>query len=117
MAKGDYVRIKSAYLLRGWQNLPYALVKRTNGTVIPLSLSAFRAIRFCNGGFEAGSPVFLGARKGYLRELDEHGIIEYLDAPGDLLPDQEFRCYGNRYLKRVLWSLTGRCNYRCVIAI
>ena len=112
MDKG-YVRIKSDYLLRGWKGLPYALAKRNGGKPIFMKSDAFRVVQFCNGRFTADSPVFLGIRREYLKELDKHGIIEYLDEPGDLLPDQEYHLYDNRYLARVHWSLTGRCNYRC----
>lgn len=108
-----FVRIKPDYLLRGWQGLPYALVKKDGGKPFFMKSDAFRAVRFCNGRFTADSPVFLGSRKQCLEELDSHGILEYLDEPGDLLPEQEYHYYDNRYLSRVHWSLTGRCNYRC----
>ena len=113
MDKSGYVRIKPEYLLRGWQGLPYALVRRGSGRPYFMRSDAFRAVQFCNGRFTADSPVFLGSRKEVLAELDRNDILEYLDEPGDLLPDQEYRYHDNRYLARVHWSLTGHCNYRC----
>ena len=113
MEKNGYIRIKPDYQLRGWQGLPYALVKRDGGRPYFMKSNVFRVVQFCNGRFTADSPVFLGAGKSILVELDKFGLIEYLDEPGDLLSDQEYRYFDNRYLTRVHWSLTGHCNYRC----
>lgn len=113
MAKGGYVRIKPDYLLRGWQGLPHALVRRGGGRPLLLTRDAYRTAQFCNGRFSAESPVFMGSRRECLAQLDELGILEHLEEPGDLLPEQEYRLYDNRYLAQVHWSLTGRCNYRC----
>ena len=112
MLESGYIRIRPEYALRGWQGLPYALVQRGHK---PLFMEAgpFRTVQFCNGRFEAKSPVFMGESKRHLEELDRLGLIEYLDEPGHLLPEQEYRLYGNRYLEAVHWSITGRCNYRC----
>ncbi len=113
MDKGNFVRIAPDYVLRGWSGLPYVLVPRNGGKPIFMTYDVFRTVQFCNGHFEADSPVFLGARKEHLKELDKVGVLEHLDEPGELLPDQEYRCYDNHYLKQVHWSLTGHCNYRC----
>ncbi|MBQ3339210.1 MAG: radical SAM protein [Atopobiaceae bacterium] len=113
MEKNGYVRIKPEYLLRGWKGLPYALVKRGGGRPYFMKPNVFRTVQFCNGRFTADSPVFIGGGKEHLAELDKFGLIEYLDEPGNLLPDQEYRFFDNRYLTRVHWSLTGHCNYRC----
>ena len=113
MDKSGYIRIKSDYLLRGWQGLPFALVRRDDGKTLFMKADVFRTVRFCNGRFTADSPVFLGAGKEHLRLLDKGGILEYLDEPNDLDPDQEYRYYDNRYLRGVHWSITGHCNYRC----
>lgn len=113
IASKGYVRIKPEYLLRGWQGLPYALVRHGSGMPLFMRADVFRTLRFCNGRFTADSPVFLGAGVKHLEELDRLGILEYLDEPGDLLPDQDYLLYENRYLKQVHWSLTGHCNSRC----
>lgn len=113
MDKAGYIRIKPDYLLRGWQGLPYALVNRQNGRPYFMEADVFRTTRFCNGRFSADSPVFIGESQKHLEALDAHGILEFLDEPGDLEPDQDYHCYVNRYLRQVHWSLTGHCNYRC----
>lgn len=110
--RSGFIRIRPEYLLRGWQGLPYALVRRGGGPTF-MNAGAFRTARFCNGRFEATSPVFMGEAKLYLEELDRLGFLEYLDEPGHLEPEQEYKLHSNRYLEAVHWSLTGRCNYRC----
>lgn len=42
MEKSGYVRIKPEYLLRGWQGLPYALVRRDSGRPYFMRSDAFR---------------------------------------------------------------------------
>jgi len=100
-------------MLRGWQGLPYALARRDGGMPYFMRQDVFRTAQFCNGRFETNSPVFLGARREHLRELDKLGVLEYLEEPGSLLPDQEYHLFDNRFLRRVHWSITGHCNYRC----
>ena len=100
-------------MLRGGQGLPYALVRRDGSMPGFMTYDVFRTVQFCNGHFEVSSPVFLGARRKHLEELDKIGALEYLSEPGDLAPDQEYRLFDNRFLRRVHWSLTGHCNYRC----
>lgn len=113
MDTGKYVRIKPDYLLRGWEGLPYALVKKGGDRPLFMRSDAFRTASLCNGRLTADSPIFMGKRKEILKQLDELGVLEYLDEPGDLLPEQEYRCFENRFMTRVHWSLTGHCNYRC----
>lgn len=113
MASTGYVRIDPAYNLRGWKGLPYALVDRMTGRAFFMPQGAFRTLALCNGKFTADSPLFLGARKEHLRELEKGGFLSFSDEPSELEPDQEYHYYDNRYLWQVHWSLTGRCNYRC----
>ena len=112
MVGSGYIRIRPEYALRGWQGMPHTLVRR-GGKPIVMSAGAFRTAQFCNGRFEATSPVFMGRSKQYLAELDRLDLLEYLDEPGHLEPEQEYRLFDNRYLEAVHWSITGRCNYRC----
>ena len=109
-----YVIVKPDFLLRGWQGVPHALVRRDgSGKPFVFAKGVFNTLQFCNGRFTADSPIFLGQRKEHLSAFDKHGLLDYLDEPGSLDPEQEYRLYPNRYLERVHWSLTGHCNYRC----
>ena len=44
MDKSGYVRIKPDYLLRGWQGLPYALVKRGSGRPYFMNKDVYRTM-------------------------------------------------------------------------
>jgi sulfatase maturation enzyme AslB (radical SAM superfamily) len=39
--------------------------------------------------------------------------FEELAAQEGLADWQKYRLYNNRYMKSAMWSITGRCNYRC----
>ena len=113
MASEGYVRLSPAYQLRGWQGLPYAIVNQTTGHASFVPQAVFHTLRLCNGQLTADSPLFLGARKEHLRELEKAGFLSYSDEPAELESSQEYRYFDNRYIWQVHWSLTGRCNYRC----
>ena len=71
MDKRGYVRIAPDYVLRGWQGLPYTLVRRDGSMPGFMTYDVFRTVQFCNGHFKVSSPVFLGARRKHLEELDK----------------------------------------------
>lgn len=99
--------------LRGWQKLPYALVNRARGEVNFLDKGTFDCVSLLNGRCD----VSLNLVPQRVRDLAEAGLkaggLEKLDAPAPLNPEQEYRLYGNRYIRTVHWSIAGRCNYRC----
>lgn len=113
MVESGYIRLRSGYVLRGWQRLPWALVRKRDGRPYFMNHESFRACQFCNGRFTADVLAALGVGRDALEGLDRLGALEYLDEPGYLEPDQEYRRFDNRYIRLVHWSLTGRCNYRC----
>ena len=93
--------------------MPYSILDTDNGQVSAISEAKFRTLLLCNGKYRGDDPVFLGNRRTMLKQLYEKGIIVLSDAPADLLPEQAYRTYPNRYIRMVHWSVTGRCNYRC----
>ncbi len=54
MDKSGYIRIKPDFLLRGWQGLPFSLVKRGSGRPYFMKKDVFRTILHCNLGFTFG---------------------------------------------------------------
>ena len=78
-----------------------------------VSRGVFDTLQMCNGRFRPSDPVFLDVRRRYLDLLDREGVLAFSDEPGHLDPSQEYRRYPAHYMREVLWSLTGRCNYRC----
>lgn len=108
-----YLILKRQYLLRGWEGMKHGVTDTVSGATLFLPENMYDTLRLCNGRFEADSPVFLGQRKEHLKAFIEQGMIEGLDTPGSLLPEQKYKEFGNRYIQMVHWSMTGRCNYHC----
>ncbi len=101
-------------VLRGWEKLPYALVRTSDNAVLFLSARDFAAIELCDGQIDDGLPLFDGETRETLKRLSEAGIVHAApDGSARLSPDQRYRRYPNRYVSTAHWSITGRCNYRC----
>lgn len=109
----SYVRLKPRYQLRGWKDIPHAVVDLETLRVHPLPEGAFHTIQFCNGSFTAQNPIFMGQRQKYLELFDKTGALEWLPEPTPLEPGQEYRFFDNLHITSVQWSITGHCNYRC----
>jgi radical SAM protein with 4Fe4S-binding SPASM domain len=108
-----YIRIDSRYRLAGWLGQPHALVDSLTAQAHFVPKTIFDTLRMCNGRFRPSDPVFLGPRRTYLDLFDREGVLTFSDEPVRLESEQEYRLYPNHYMREVLWSLTGRCNYRC----
>ena len=109
----QYVRLAPPYVLRGWLDMLCALVDARHARVAAIPKAVFDTLLFCNGKFRPADPVFMGARRTYLKHLEQEGVLLRSDEPCPLDAEQEFRTYPNRFLREVQWSMTGRCNYRC----
>jgi radical SAM protein with 4Fe4S-binding SPASM domain len=93
--------------------MKHGITDTVSGGTLFLPGNVYDTLRFCNGRFEEDSPVFIGQRKEHLKRFRELGLIEDMEAPGALLPEQEYKEYENRYIRMIHWSMTGHCNYRC----
>ena len=58
-------------------------------------------------------PIIPGKTKEMVGRMEKNGFVEARETPAQLLPDQEYRLYPNRYIKTAHWSITGKCNYKC----
>ena len=101
------------FLLRGWQGMPYALLDDITGQVCIVPEAVFRTMQLCNGQYREYDPVFFGPRRKILEELEKKKLIVFSDEPFKLRPEQAYRSYPNHFIRKVHWSVTGRCNYRC----
>lgn len=108
-----YYRLNDAYRLRGWEKLPYALVKRPENNVIFLNREEFEAASLCNGYMDTESVFVTARQKEIMDALAEKGIAEPCPLGRGLKPEQEYHQYPSRYIRTAHWSVTGRCNYRC----
>ncbi len=97
--------------LRGWIGRPFML--SVPGQTILLKKNEFDALILCDGQtdldmFYADDEIFKT-----LRLYEEKGFVSFSEEPRSLDPDQLYRRYDTRYMPRFMWSITGRCNFRC----
>ena len=109
-----YYKLNDEWLLRGWEKLPYALVDRRDGSAHFIRKSEMQALQYCNGAIDMDIPLIPEECRKLLPILIEQGIVHQCE-PGDRIqPKQEYRFYPNRYIRTAHWSITGKCNYRCM---
>ncbi len=110
-----FYKLNDGVLLRGWKLLPYAVVEEKTGTAGFLSKDAFEAARMATGTINYDLPLISPKVREAAKALAEAGVLHELE-PGEatgLRPEQEYRLYESRYVERLHWSITGKCNYRC----
>lgn len=104
-----YYRLSSAYALRGWIGTAWTLVKRPENRASVLSRKAFEILLLCDGETQITDEKI----KEDLIQFEKQGIIEPREKPKPLDKEQYYKYYGNRYIRNLMWSVTGRCNFRC----
>ncbi len=110
-----FYKLNDGILLRGWKLLPYAVVDRKSGAAGFLGKSAFEAARMATGTINYDLPLISPEVREAAAALAEAGILHELepDEPTGISPEQEYRLYESRYVEKLHWSITGKCNYRC----
>ena len=98
-----YYRLKDSYVLRGWEKLPWALVLRPGNQVLFLSKEEFDALSICNGMCDCDVKIVPERTKELIRKAVEKDIVEPCGYGQELLPDQEYRQYQNRYIRTAHW--------------
>ena len=108
-----FYRLESDYVLRGWNGMAWVLIKRPENRSEILSQDVFQALLLCDGETELTEELNNKELKKLLCDCEAKGYIEASAQACPLEQDQYYRYYHNRYVRRVFWSITGRCNYRC----
>ena len=108
-----YYTLREDLVLRGWDKLPYALVRRPKNEVFFLNAASFEIVSLCDGRIDCDLPIIPRATREAIGNLAREGAVVASEKPGALLEDQKYVKYGNRFIRTVHWSVTGRCNYRC----
>lgn len=107
--------LSEQYLLRGWDRLPWAVVRRPENTVRFVDAPMFRVLELSDGTVDFDLPLISDQMRDVAVRLEREGVLRAL-ADGEraeLTDDQRYVRYPNRFIKTVHWSITGRCNYRC----
>ena len=108
-----YYRLKPDYVLRGWQKMTWAVVKRPENGVLLLTQEQFQVLILCDGETELPGDLLNEKLEKTLRECMAMGLVEADEKSCPLNPEQYYVYYDNRCMKSVFWSITGRCNFRC----
>ena len=110
---GRYARLKRDWLLRGWTDVPRAVVNWTNGEQRRLSKKGLYAARACDGKTDFSSVAFLPAHRAVLDKLIDEGIAEECEPGSSIDACQHYRRADNPRLNGLQWSVTGLCNLNC----
>lgn len=108
-----FYRLKKNYVLRGWEEMAWVLVKRPENEVRFLSKEMFQVLLLCDGETDLPGGLLDDVMCAAMKQCEAEDIIEASALPCPLDPDQYYKYYHNRYTGRVFWSVTGRCNFRC----
>ncbi len=108
-----YYILNENFRLRGWEKLPYCVIESTENTVSFLNAAAFEALSLCDGNIDVSLPIISEETRAILKKLEQQQVVRVCRQGEKLQKDQEYHKYGNRFIYRAHWSITGRCNYRC----
>ena len=108
-----FYKLKSNYLLRGWEGNAWILIQRPQNHSWRLTAEQFQALMLCDGETELSNDWLDESIRRELKQLVKDGLIEASASASPLRPEQYYKYYHNRYVERVFWSVTGRCNFRC----
>ncbi len=110
---GRFAKLNKEWLLRGWTDVPWALVNWRNGDFRELGRDGFYVAQSCDGRTDFGSPAFLPRHIALLDRFIAMGIAEQCSAGETLEAGQEYRAAGNPVVRGLHWSITGLCNLNC----
>lgn len=108
-----FYRIKSDYILRGWEMMPWVLVRRKDNKTRNISKDMFQVLLLCDGETDLTKVMLNNTLQDILNQCENEGIIERSHIRQPLKKEQYYRYFNNRFVEAVLWSVTGKCNFRC----
>lgn len=108
-----YYKLRPDYVLRGWKGRAWALVKRPGNKVRTLRQEEFQALLLCDGMTDTAVGYIADGTRKLLCKYEEEGIVAACAAESPLEEEQFYRYYDNHFVRSLLWSITGLCNFRC----
>ncbi|MFT4224309.1 radical SAM protein [Dysgonomonas sp.] len=107
-----FYKLKDNYALRGWSDLEYAIVDFYRGEIQFLNKFIYTVLSLCNGNVD--SAMMLPSQLKIIEILSHTGIIEELPESKPIAPEQYYKKVTCRYMSTAHWSITGKCNLRCI---
>jgi len=108
-----YIKITKDYMLRGWKGASCGLVKRSTGGAAFFTPAQYKLLMLANGVTPVDEALLGEKDRESLDKFIEKGFVEKLEAPSPVESVQTYRIFDNRYVRSLLWSVTGRCNFKC----
>ena len=111
-----YYRLKNGFAFRGWAGLPYAIKNVETRGLEPFfcNKEKFDILIKCDGKTDIEINSLNNDIKDLLDKLVQFGALETSTDPLDELKEyQKYRLYETAYMESFLWSITGKCNYKC----
>ena len=108
-----YYRLNPNYALRGWKGMNWVLVRRPENETLLLSRPMFQALILCDGQTDLSESQLGPQLWSALGQCQAEGYICPCETASPLEASQYYQYYENRFVRRVFWSITGRCNFRC----
>jgi radical SAM protein with 4Fe4S-binding SPASM domain len=108
-----FAKLKKDWMLRGWKDVPMAMVNWTTSTRRELKMKGFYVTECCDGQTDFDSLSFLPAHHIVLDRLIEEGIAEACQEGDSIEVWQRYRKAENPSLMGIHWCVTGLCNLNC----
>lgn len=108
-----FCRLNDDFILRGYHGATCMLIKRSSDWYRTLEPREFRVLVLCDGTTPLDIDALLPDEQVELQKMQERGVVTALSEPQSLADDQLYRRYDNRFVHAIMWSLTGRCNFKC----
>jgi radical SAM protein with 4Fe4S-binding SPASM domain len=110
---GRYAKLKKHWLLRGWTDVPCAVVNWTSGDCRALKSHGAYTAQACDGETDFTSIAFLPIHNALLDKMVAQGIAQECERGDSIAPYQQYRKAENPRLGGLHWSVTGLCNLNC----
>ncbi len=108
-----YYLLDENYRLRGYEKLPYCVIKRPHNEISFLDGKTFNALDMCDGTIDMSLPLITDEYREIVKQLEENGVVHSSDTPSKLKEGQAYKKHENRFIRTAHWSITGKCNFRC----
>ena len=111
-----YYRLNNNFAFRGWVGLPYAIKNIEISEIEPFfcNKEKFDILIKCDGKTNIEINTLNRDIKDLLDRFVKIGVIETSDNPLEELKEyQKYKLYDTAYMESFLWSITGKCNYKC----
>lgn len=96
-----FYKLKPNYILRGWEGTAWVLVQRPKNWSRMLSAEEFQTLMLCDGETDLPDDLLDETIGRELKQLGQEGIIEASAVASPLDPEQYYKYYHNRYVRRV----------------